>query len=131
MIIEMFLLRDEKRNPKSVSCELTPETMAEEDMLRSAKIIHKNQIMVWWGDTLEIGNVRGSIMHKNLKEEVVCMDGLKVNFKIPIDNDDVVGYYETESEMSIPITSKFLKKYPDLLGNTRFCPLARYKATKK
>ena len=85
MIIEMFLLRDVKRNPKSVSCELTPETMAEEDILRSAKIIHKNQIMVWWGDTVELGIVHGSLRGKDRTEEFLGFDGLKVNFKIPME----------------------------------------------
>lgn len=131
MIIEMFLLRGKDRKPESISCELTPETIAEEEILRSAKIIHKNPIMVWWGDTLEIGNVRGSVTQRKEEEEVICMDGLKVNFKLPVDNDDVVGYYKTESEIEIPITNKFLKKHPDLLGSTKFCPLARYKSIKK
>ena len=83
MIIEVFLLKDKNKKPESVTVELTPESIAEEDSLRNAKVIHKNNIMVWWGDTLELGNVRGSITQRKQEEEIICMDGLKVNFKLP------------------------------------------------
>ena len=83
MIIEVFLLKDESKKPESVTIELTPESVAEEDAVRNAKILHKNGIMVWWGDTLELGRVNGSVHAKNRKDEVLCFDGLKVNFKLP------------------------------------------------
>ena len=72
MIVEMFHLRGEKQ--ASVEVTLTPETKEEEESLRNAKILHKNQIMVWWGDTLEIGNQEGGI---------TCFDGLKISYRIP------------------------------------------------
>jgi len=79
----MFLLKDANKIPESITVELTPETIAEEDSLRNAKVMHKNQIMVCWGDTLELGNVRGSITQRNEEEEIICMDGLKINFRLP------------------------------------------------
>ena len=86
MIIEMFLLKDEQKKPESINVELTPETIEEEDSLRNAKILHKNQISVWWGDTLELGRVRGSIHAKNREDEFLGFDGLKVNFRLPSDS---------------------------------------------
>lgn len=83
MIIEVFLLKDNAKNPESVIIELTPESIAEEKSLRNAKVLHKNNIMVYWGDTLELGKVRGSITQRKEEEEVICMDGLKINFKLP------------------------------------------------
>ena len=83
MIIEVFLLKGEKTELGSVSIELTPETITEEDSLRNAKILHKNQIMVWWSNTLELGRVYGSIQAKNRKDEYLGFSGLKVNFRLP------------------------------------------------
>jgi len=83
MLIEMFLLKDGQEKPKSVTVELTPESIMEEDSLRNAKILHKNNIMVWWGDTVEIGIVTGDVHAENRKDEWLGFDGLKVNFKLP------------------------------------------------
>ena len=76
----MFLLG---KRPDSVTVELTPETIAEEDSLRNAKILHKNQIMVWWGDTLELHRPTGCKQSSNRKDEYLGFSGLKVNFTLP------------------------------------------------
>jgi len=83
MIIELFLLKDKQKKPESIMIELTPETIAEEDSLRNAKLLHKNQIMVYWGDTLELGRVYGCIQAKNRKDEYLGFSGLKINFGLP------------------------------------------------
>ena len=79
----MFSLKDKQKNPESIMVELTPQTIVEEKSLRNATILHKNNIQVCWGDTLELGNVRGSITQRNEEEEIICMDGLKINFRLP------------------------------------------------
>jgi len=83
MIVEVFLLKDKDKNPDSVTIELTPETLAEEDSLRNAKILHKNQIMVYWGDTLELRKPTGCRESKERKEIFLGFSGLKINFKLP------------------------------------------------
>jgi len=83
MIIEVFLLKDEQKNPESVTVTLTPETIAEEDSLRDAKVLHKNQIMVYWGNTFAMTNVTGCKKAENRKEVPVSSDGLKINFTLP------------------------------------------------
>jgi len=64
--------KDNKGRPLIIT-ELSPETKEEEEILRNAKIIHKNQIQVWWGDTLEL----------DCNDKAVLYDGLKISFKIP------------------------------------------------
>lgn len=91
MIIEVFLLKDKNKKPESVTIELTPESIAEEDSLRNAKILHKNNIMVWWGDTIESGIVNGSLHGKNRSEQSLCFDGLKVNFELPKEYKPKIG----------------------------------------
>lgn len=44
-----------------VLVELTPETLEEEESIRGAKILHKNKLMVYWGDTFELYH-RGDYM---------------------------------------------------------------------
>lgn len=55
MLIEMYKLSD------GVLVELTPETLEEEESIRGAKILHKNKLMVYWGDTFELYH-RGDYM---------------------------------------------------------------------
>ena len=83
MIIEMFSLKDANKEPESITVELTPETLAEEDSLRNAKLIHKNQIGVYWGDTLELGRPTGCKQSTSRKNEYISFSGLKVNFRLP------------------------------------------------
>ena len=83
MIIEMFSLKDANKEPESITVELTPETLAEEDSLRNAKVLHKNQIGVYWGDTLELSKPTGCRESKQRKDVYIGFSGLKVNFKLP------------------------------------------------
>lgn len=69
--------------PNSVTVTMTPETIDEDDSLRNAKILHKNNILVYWGNTLELSSVTGSIQGNNRKEQFVGFDGLKINFTLP------------------------------------------------
>ena len=81
MIVELFLLTS--KNPESVMVELTPETLDEEKSLRNAKILHKNNIMVYWGDTVELGRPTGCRESKTRKDEFIGFSGLKINFQLP------------------------------------------------
>jgi len=91
MIIEMFLLKNVNKKPESVMVELTPETLAEENSLRNAKILHKNQIGVYWGDTLELSKPTGCRESKHRKDEYIGFSGLKVNFKLPRKEKPIVA----------------------------------------
>jgi len=83
MIMEMFLLKGKDKKPETVLVELTPETIAEEDSLRNATVLHKNSLMVYWGDTLELGRPTGCEQSKNRKDEYLGFSGLKLSFKLP------------------------------------------------
>ena len=83
MIIEMFLLKGEKTELGSVTVTLTPETIGEEKSLRNAKVLHKNRIMVYWGDTLELGRPTGCKQSKQRTNEYLGFSGLKINFGLP------------------------------------------------
>lgn len=65
--------------------ELTPETKEEEKILREMKILHKNRLMVAWGDTLEL----------RCRDEYMGYSGLKIYFNHP----------QREPIESIPIDS--------------------------
>ena len=83
MIIEMFSLKDKQKNPESIMVELTPETLAEEDSLRNAKVLHKNSLMVYWGVTLELTRVTGHIGIKTRRDQYLGFSGLKINLGLP------------------------------------------------
>lgn len=69
MIIEMYKVDN---GDSFVTVELTPENELEEKSIRNAKILHKNNLMVWWGDTLEI----------EYDGKVMCYNGLKISFRL-------------------------------------------------
>jgi len=69
MIIEMYKIDNED---SFVTVTLTPENESEEKSIRNAKILHKNNLLVWWGDTLEI-EYDGKMMFYN---------GLKISFRL-------------------------------------------------
>lgn len=73
LIIEMYHLKDEKKEGDSITVALSPETKEEEKSLRNAKILHKNRLMVWWGDTLEI----------SCRDKFLGFSGLKICFRLP------------------------------------------------
>ena len=76
MIIEMYFLEKDSGKAEdlsSVTCTLTPENQKEEEIIRNAKILHKNQLLVWWGDTIELEH----------NGKFIGYSGLKVCFKIP------------------------------------------------
>jgi len=85
MIIELFLLKDKDKKPESMMVELTPETHEEDDSLRNAKILHKNNIIVYWGDTLELHKpLKGTKPNDSKKQnEFIGFSGLKINFNLP------------------------------------------------
>lgn len=77
MIVEIILIKendnDERKNLFII--ELSPETKEEEKILRNATILHKNQIQVWWGDTLGL----------YCNDKPICYDGLKISYRMPKD----------------------------------------------
>ena len=83
MILEIFLLKNKQKKPDSVTVELTPETITEEDSLRNAKVLHKNSLMVYWGDTLELSRPTGCKQSRSRKNEYLGFSGLKINFGLP------------------------------------------------
>lgn len=83
MIIEVFLIKGKQKKPESIMIELTPETMTEENSLRNAKVLHKNSLMVYWGDTLELTRVTGHIGIKTRRNQYLGFSGLKINLGLP------------------------------------------------
>ena len=109
MIIEMFLIDEEKTEcpeKRIFIIELSPETKEEEKILRNAKIIHKNQIQVWWGDTLGL----------YCDDKPICYDGLKMSFKIPTLEKTEKRPWSKERDCK-ECGEQFLPKIP----NQRFC----------
>jgi len=69
----MYHLKDEKKQGDSVQVALSPETKVEEELLRNAKILHKNKLLVWWGDTLEL----------SCRDKFIGFSGLKISLRLP------------------------------------------------
>ena len=86
MIVETFLISDDS----IVILELTPETIEEEKSLRNAKVLHKNNLRVCWGDTLELKS----------SGKYIGYSGLKISFKLPKeDKSNVIDSKDVSEEL--------------------------------
>ena len=77
MIIEISKSENKAENRQTVYVQLSPENTDEEKILRKAHILHANNLLVWWGDTLEL--------HEH--DKYVGYSGLKMGFNMPYNPD--------------------------------------------
>jgi len=77
MIIDVYTVG----HNKSVVTAIIPENKTEEDIIRNAKILHKNNLLVWWGDALELEH----------QGKFLGYSGLKISYDLPKEDRNVVS----------------------------------------
>ena len=77
MIIEVSQNESKEENKREIFIQLSSENKEEEKNIRNAKILHTNNLLVWWGNTLELEH----------SGKFVGYNGMKMCYTLPLNPD--------------------------------------------